>query len=120
MQAEDTTAAQAVEGGAALSLADTKYSLSFLWLDKNVAVAVDQVIGQQYRSPLTEYFFWPRNDAWEELKAALESKSWIEERDKVLMLNRCTEVINFWQDENKHGMEEAKEKFPDCKFQGNA
>lgn len=40
-------------------------------------------------------------------------------RDKVLLLNKTTEVINFWQDEEKkHTLQEAQEKFPECKFQG--
>lgn len=40
-------------------------------------------------------------------------------RDKVLLLNKTTEVINFWQDEEKkHSLEEAAAQFPDCKFQG--
>lgn len=40
-------------------------------------------------------------------------------RDKVLLLNKTTEVINFWQDEEKkHTLQEAQEKFQDCKFQG--
>jgi 30S ribosomal protein 3 len=94
------------------------YSLNFMWLEKNIAVAVDQVFGKGQRSPVTEYFFWPRKDAWEELKAALEEKSWIGERERVLLLNKCTEVINFWQEENKHSLKEAQEKFADCKFQG--
>lgn len=94
------------------------YSLSFLWLDKNVAVAADQVFGSQ-RAPMTEYFFWPKKDAWEELKASLETRPWISERDRVLMLNQTTEVINYWQDDTKHSLEEARGKFPECKFLGS-
>ena len=44
---------------------------------------------------------------------------WCVCRDKVLLLNKTTEVINFWQDEEKkHSLEEAQAQFPDCKFQG--
>jgi 30S ribosomal protein 3 len=38
-------------------------------------------------------------------------------RDKVILLNRLTEVINFWQDEQKkHTVEEARAMFADCSF----
>jgi 30S ribosomal protein 3 len=98
----------------------TRYELKFLWLEKNVGVAVDQVFASGNRAPVTEFYFWPRKDAWEELKAALEAAAWIGEREKVLLLNRCTEVINFWQDESKHSLAEARAKFPDCVVSGNA
>ncbi len=39
-------------------------------------------------------------------------------RDKVLLLNKTTEVINYWQEENKHTLEEAQAQFNDCQFQG--
>ena len=97
---------------------DSDFALNFLWLDKNIAVSVDQVFARGHRSPVTEFFFWPRKDAWEELKAALEAKPWIGERSKVLLLNRCTEVINYWQDEDKHSLADAQAKFNDCKFLG--
>jgi 30S ribosomal protein 3 len=109
----------AMEASEQVQAEAAQFALNFLWLDKNIAVAVDQVFGKGHRSPVTEYFFWPRRDAWEDLKAALEGKPWVEEREKVLLLNRCTEVINFWQDENKHSLSEAQEKFPDCRFQGS-
>ena len=35
---------------------------------------------QNQRSPVTEYFFWPRNDAWEELNTALDAKKWMSPR----------------------------------------
>ena len=49
------------------------FRLSFLWLDKNIAVSVDQVTKKAgAATPITEFFFWPRRDAWEELKDCLE------------------------------------------------
>ena len=67
---------------------------------------------------MTEYFFWPKTDAWEELKAVLEKTEWMKESDRISLLNTCTEVINFWQDEKKHSIEEAREQYPQCTFQG--
>lgn len=41
-------------------------------------------------------------------------------RNRVLLLNLATDVINFWQDEaKKHTIEEAQEKYPQVSFQGN-
>jgi hypothetical protein len=42
-----------------------------------------QVYARGNSSPLTEYFVWPRKDAWEELKLALEARQWISDLDKV-------------------------------------
>lgn len=98
-----------------------EYKLNFIWTERNIAVAVDQVYSRGQISPLTEYFFWPRKDAWEELRLALEARPWISERDKVILLNRTTEVINYWQqDGEKPTLEQVRAAIPDCSFMGNS
>ena len=98
----------------------SKFVLKFLWLQKSVAVGLDQRVGER-TTPLTEFFFWPQFDAWEEMKDFLESKSWIDQTESIFILNLITEVINFWQDKTdleRKDLNLAKEKFPDVLFIG--
>ena len=96
-----------------------KFTFKILWLDNNIAIAIDHIVGKT-SSPLTSYFFWPRNDAWEQLKAELDAKPWISETDRIELLNQATEIINFWQERGKNkSLLQAQEQFPEFTFAGS-
>ncbi|GAB2299963.1 30S ribosomal protein 3, chloroplastic [Dionaea muscipula] len=71
--------------------------LKFIWMEKNIGIALDQSIPGHGTIPLSPYYFWPRKDAWEELKVLLESKPWISQKQMIILLNQATDIINLWQ-----------------------
>ena len=94
------------------------FVLNFLWLEKYIAVSLDYAINERY-IPLTKYYFWPQNDAWEDLKNFLENSKWISQSESVFLLNKLTEVINYWQEKDEYdvkSLQNARSVFPDVRF----
>ena len=72
-----------------------KFVLKVLWLEKSLGIALDQRVGKTTQ-PVTEYFFWPRKDAWDELKDRLNSYSWVSQSEAISLLNQTTLIINIF------------------------
>lgn len=93
--------------------------LKFLWFgSRGIGVALDQKFLNRV-VPVTEYFFWPKSDAWDDMRVCLKSSPWITQNELVLILNQLTEVINFWQEKSdlsQDSFDLIKSKFPDCEF----
>ena len=74
-----------------------KFKLNVLWLENELGIAIDQIqSGEQI--PLTDYFFWPKIDAWYQIKRELETKPWISKEEKAKLLNSTATIMNQWQD----------------------
>jgi 30S ribosomal protein 3 len=96
-----------------------KFVLKVLWLEQSVGISLDQRAGNTTH-PLTEYFFWPRKDAWEELKTQFDTNSWIPADEAIVILNQTTDIITCWQEEGKqYSVKKIQEKFPQCMFFGH-
>nr|ANA56975.1 hypothetical chloroplast RF65 [Pyramimonas parkeae] len=95
----------------------SKFVLRVLWLEKSLGIGLDQRVGNE-TEPLTEYFFWPRKDAWDELKERLNNSSWVSQTEAISLLNQTTDLIKTWQ-EKKGSFSKMRDQFPDCIFFGH-
>ena len=90
--------------------------LKILWSNNFLGLAIDQ-ISVRSRLPITSYYFWPKTDAWEQLKIELAFKPWIKDKEKVCILNSAAEVMNFWQtNRNSETFKDAINHFPEVNF----
>ena len=91
--------------------------LRVLWLKNVLGLAVDQtIIKQSY--PITQYYFWPRTEAWEQLRLELESKPWIPKEEKIKILNSVARLMNFCMQEYRttESIEIVKKRFTEVNF----
>lgn len=72
------------------------FRFKILWSKTSIGVAVNQQHKNKFDSPLTSFYFWPREDGWKLLKAELDSKPWMTEDSKNEILNGYTRILNFW------------------------
>ena len=68
--------------------------LKIVWFKDFLGLAIEQVILNQHYS-LTPYYFWPKTEAWEQLKLELDSKLWLTQEEKVKILKVIGDVMNY-------------------------
>ena len=73
-----------------------RFKLNILWLENELGIAIDQIqAGEQI--PLTDYFFWPKSDTWDQIRQELETKPWILTKEKAQLLYATATIMNEWQ-----------------------
>ena len=85
--------------------------LKVFWFKNVLGLAIDQVtLNQKY--PLTTYYFWPKTEAWEQLKLEVDSKLWITKKEKEKILQTTGDVIKYWLSyRNTKTVDNLKEEF---------
>lgn len=86
-----------------------KLELQILWLENCLGLTINQKISKQI-IPLTPYYFWPVNEAWEQIRFELDSKSWISKTEKIRILNLVVDTMNYWQENRTLLLKEFKTK----------
>ena len=90
--------------------------LKVLWAKSFLGISIDQVNIEQCL-PITVYYFWPKTDAWEQLKLELGFKPWVDEKEQVRILNTTAELMDFWRESRSSlSLQNVTEKFPDITF----
>ena len=90
--------------------------LKVAWFRNFLGLAIDQV-GPDQQYSLTPYYFWPKTEAWEQLKLELDSKLWLTEYEKIKILKTTGDVMNYWLSyRNKKAVPNLKKEFPDIEI----
>ena len=91
-----------------------KLKLKVLWLEDSIGIALAQSNSNNESINLTPYYFWPKNDAWEQLQFELNSKEWISSSYRITTLNKISEIMARWKQQKKFKTTSAtiSEKIP--------
>jgi len=89
-----------------------KLKLNVFYAENFLGLSIDRVNGS-YTLPVTSYYLWPRTNAWEQIKLELDSKPWIDNTEKVKILNDTVEIMDYWRENNStQNIALIKTKFP--------
>ena len=90
--------------------------LKVLWLKNILGLSIDQILVDR-AYPVTQYYFWPKTEAWDQLKLELDSRPWLSEKDKIVVLNLTTDIVNYWHTSRKvEKLDSIKQKFTTVDF----
>jgi len=73
----------------------SQLKLKIVWLKNFLGLSIDQISPNQ-KYPLTPYYFWPKTEAWDQLKLELDSKLWLTQEEKIKILKIIGNVMNYW------------------------
>ncbi|CAK7344391.1 unnamed protein product [Dovyalis caffra] len=97
-QEEETSTGKEKLGVVVKPMEKPRVVLKFIWMEKVIGIALNQVIPGHGTIPLSPYYFWPKEDAWEQLRLLLEGKPWISLKQMHVLLNQATDIIELWQE----------------------
>jgi hypothetical protein len=80
----------------------SEFCFKVVWLNYSIGISVDKKLKNNYKLPVTSFFFWPRVDGWKILKHELELKPWLKENERIKILNGYTRIIHSWKDNFKN------------------
>ena len=99
-----------------MSIKPFQLQLKVVWFGNFLGLAIDNVNLNQIYS-LTPYYFWPKTEAWEQLKLELGFKPWLKDEEKIRVLNSAAEIMVFWRaHRNTTNIEEVMKKFNGVRF----
>jgi 30S ribosomal protein 3 len=94
-----------------MNIEPLRLRLKIAWFENFLGLAIDQVNSNQQHF-LTPYYFWPKTEAWEQLKLELDSKTWLTQEEKIRILKITRDVMGYWRSyRNTRTIENFKEDF---------
>ena len=73
----------------------SQLKLKIAWFNNALGLTINQVSSDQSYA-LTRYYFWPKTEAWEQLKLELDSKFWLGKEEKIKILKTAGDIMNYW------------------------